>query len=512
MPAVRPYWKGYIKLALVSCPIGLTASSSGERVAFRQINKKTGNRLRQQLIDDETREPVEAHEKGRGYEYAKGSYLMIEDHELDAIEIESNHTIEIDSFVPREEIDERFLDSPYYIAPNEPVGQEAFAVTREAMRGKDMVALGRVVLSKRERVIMLQPWDKGLLGTTLRYPYELREAKDYFYDIADVKVEPELLALAQHILKTKEAKFDPTRFVDRYEQAVIEMLQQKQAGLPATVKTFPPPRSVTDLMEAFRQSLASVLAPKPRMTKASRPGHPSRRSLRLRSRGRARCCCRSRAGKPRSKQGRRKFRSRGGRRADVDGRALAYHFFHPPFPSPGLRRDCRLADFRDQYAGARAGPMTARGKDEDCGRLAAWAGLDLGGRHSQARRSACPAPGALRSIICPMAAAPRYLVIFILGDQRTHLGAFLLLLVTRHDQGLEGDRAAVGAAVLELLLVAVLLRSHLADQPFARIDLQPTMFDHIGFGRFDSRIIPFTSAYGLSALLRSIGDLMDFVE
>src|SRR5271156_5115934 len=182
---------------------------------------------------------------------------MIEDEELEAIEIESNRTIEIDSFVPRGEIDERFLDSPYYIAPNEPVGQEAFAVIREAMRGKGMVALGRVVLSKRERVIMLQPWDKGLLGTTLRYPYELREAKDYFYDIADVKVEPELLALAQHILKTKEAKFDPTKFVDRYEQAVLQMLEKKRAGLPtATVTAFPPPRNVVNLFEAFRQSLA----------------------------------------------------------------------------------------------------------------------------------------------------------------------------------------------------------------------------------------------------------------
>src|SRR3984885_5563164 len=146
MPAVRPYWKGYIKLALVSCPIGLwTASSSSERVAFRQLNKKTGNRLRQQLIDEGTREPVEGDNKGRGYEYAKGSYLMIEDQELEAIEIESNHTIEIDSFVPRSEIDERYLDSPYYIAPSDPVGQEAFAVIREAMRGKGMGALGRVV-------------------------------------------------------------------------------------------------------------------------------------------------------------------------------------------------------------------------------------------------------------------------------------------------------------------------------------------------------------------------------
>ena len=139
--------------------------------------------------------------------------------------------------------------------------RNSHAVIREAMRSEDMVALGRVVLSKRERVIMLQPWDSGLLGMTLRYPYELRDAKDYFYDIPDTKVEPELLALAQHILRTKEAKFDPTRFVDRYEQAaVVEMLQQKQAGLPATVKTFPPPRAVPDLMEAFRKSLAAVQA------------------------------------------------------------------------------------------------------------------------------------------------------------------------------------------------------------------------------------------------------------
>src|ERR1700677_1735136 len=124
MPPPRPYWKGYIKLALVSCPIALyTASSSSERVAFRQINKKTGNRLRQRLVDEVTGDTVEGSDKGRGYEYAKNSYLMVEDDELDAIAIESNHTIEIDSFVPRSEIDERYLDSPYYIAPNEPVGQ-----------------------------------------------------------------------------------------------------------------------------------------------------------------------------------------------------------------------------------------------------------------------------------------------------------------------------------------------------------------------------------------------------
>jgi DNA end-binding protein Ku len=258
LPTVRPYWKGYIKLALVSCPIALyTASSSSERVAFRQINKKTGNRLRQQLIDDATREPVEAADKGRGYEYAKNSYLLIEDEEIESIEVESNHMIEIDSFVPRSEIDERYLDSPYYIGPNDPVGQEAFAVIREAMRGKDMVALGRVVLAKRERVIMLQPWEKGLLGTTLRYPYEVRDSKDYFYDIPDVKIAPDMLTLAEHILQSKETKFDPSKFVDRYEQAVIQLLEKKQQGMPAPkAAAFVAPTNVVSLLDALRKSIA----------------------------------------------------------------------------------------------------------------------------------------------------------------------------------------------------------------------------------------------------------------
>src|SRR6266498_470751 len=207
---MRPYWKGYLKLALVSCPIALHAAcSTAERIAFRQINKATGNRLRQQLIDEETREPVAPEHKGRGYEVAKGQYLIVEDAELDAIEIESTHTIEIDSFVPRAQIDQRFLDTPYYITPSEPVGQETFAVIREAMRGKGMVALGRLVLSKRERVIALQAYDKGLLGTTLRYPYEVRNATDYFADLPELTVAPDMLKLAEHIVDSKATDFDP---------------------------------------------------------------------------------------------------------------------------------------------------------------------------------------------------------------------------------------------------------------------------------------------------------------
>ena len=258
MPPARPFWKGYLKLSLVACPIALyTGTSSTERVSFRQINKKTGNRLRQQLVDEVTREPVENEDKGRGYEYSKNAYILVDDDELDAIAIESNHTIEIDSFVPREQIDERYLDSPYYIMPNDQVGQEAFAVIREAMRGKSMVALARVVLAKRERVIMLQPWDKGLMGTTLRYPYEIRDAKEYFDDIPNVKVAPDMLKLAEHILNKKAADFDPSQFRDHYEEAVVEMLKKKQAGIPAPrERAAARPQNVVNLMDALRRSIA----------------------------------------------------------------------------------------------------------------------------------------------------------------------------------------------------------------------------------------------------------------
>ena len=265
----RPYWKGYLKLALVSCPIALyTASSSSERVSFRQINKKTGNRLRQQLVDEVTREPVEGEDKGRGYEYSKGAYIEVDDDELDAVAVESNHTIEIDSFVPRSQIDERYFDSPYYIIPNDQVGQEAFAVIRDAMRGKGMVALARVVLAKRERVIMLQPWDKGLMGTTLRYPYELRDSKEYFDDLPTVKVAPDMLKIAQHILETKEADFDPSQFVDHYEEALVEMLKKKQAGLATPKgKASEPPRNVINLMDALKKSVAADKGARPQAKK-----------------------------------------------------------------------------------------------------------------------------------------------------------------------------------------------------------------------------------------------------
>jgi DNA end-binding protein Ku len=263
--APRAYWKGYLKLSLVSCPIALYPASSGsERVSFNRINKKTGNRLRQQLVDAETGEPVEKEDVGRGYEYAKGQYLQIEDEEIEKIRIDSTHTINIDSFVPKAEIDNRYLESPYYIVPTDQVGQEAFAVIRDAIRAKGMVALGRIVLSRREHVIMLEAYDKGLLATTLRYPYEVRDKAAYFEDVADLKLPPDMKELAAHIVDSKTASFQPETFVDHYETALVELLRAKQAGRVIEAPgEAPAPQRVINLMDALRASISAETKKKP---------------------------------------------------------------------------------------------------------------------------------------------------------------------------------------------------------------------------------------------------------
>ncbi len=182
--APRANWKGYLRLSLVSCPIALyPASSLSEKVSFNRINRKTGNRLKQQNVDAETGEVVPRDDTVRGYEVAKGQYMVVEDEEIEAVQIESTRTIDIDRFVPKSEIDERYIDSPYYLAPDGAIGHEAFAVIRDTIAKLDMVAIGRVVLARREHVIALEPKGRGLVGTTLRYPYEVRDEKPYFEDI-----------------------------------------------------------------------------------------------------------------------------------------------------------------------------------------------------------------------------------------------------------------------------------------------------------------------------------------
>jgi DNA end-binding protein Ku len=271
--APRANWKGYLRLSLVSCPIALyPASSVSEKVSFNRINRKTGNRLKQQNVDSETGEVVPREDMARGYEVAKGQYLTVEDEELDAVQIESTRTIDIDQFVPRNEIDERYIDSPYYIAPDGQVGQDAFAVIRETIGKLNMVALGRVVLTRREHVIALEPKGRGLMGLTLRYPYEIRDEASYFEDIPELKLPKEMLDLATHIVNTKSGHFDPSLFQDRYENALIDLLKKKEAGEKVEpAREVAAPR-VVNLMDALRASINAEKkkAPAP-STEARRP-------------------------------------------------------------------------------------------------------------------------------------------------------------------------------------------------------------------------------------------------
>jgi len=253
----RAYWKGFLRLSLVTCPIELfPASSQAEKTHFHQINKKTGNRLRQQMVDEDTGRVVESDEKGRGYELSKGRYVEIEEDELKAVEIESTHTVDIDSFVPRSEIDKRYLDKPYYIAPGGKTGAEAFAVIRDAMKDKDRVALARIVRAHREHIIALEPLGKGMLGTTLRYDYEVRDEKDYFKGIPQPRIGKDMVKLAEHILDSKAGRFNPDKFKDQYENALKKLVRRKASGKKIQVAEPEEKKgNVIDLMEALRNSV-----------------------------------------------------------------------------------------------------------------------------------------------------------------------------------------------------------------------------------------------------------------
>jgi DNA end-binding protein Ku len=256
--APRPYWKGYLKLSLVSCAVALfPATSKSERISFNWLNRETGNRLRQQMVDSDSNEAVEREDRVRGFQVAKNDYLMIEDEDLDAVEIESSHTIEIESFVPRSEIDPVYFDSAYYLAPNDKVAEEAFAVIREAMNTQGVVGLGRAVISRRERLFVMEPRDNGILATALHYNYEVRDDDAYFDEIPDIKIPGEMLDLAKHIIQTKMGHFDIAKFEDRYENALIEMIRAKQAGRPVEVSKPQRPTNVTNLMDALRKSIAA---------------------------------------------------------------------------------------------------------------------------------------------------------------------------------------------------------------------------------------------------------------
>ncbi len=259
--APRAYWKGYLKLSLVSCPIALfPATSEREKISFHQINKETGNRIRYKKVDADTGDEVDNTGIVKGYEIAKGEYIELEPEELEAVAIESKRIIDIDEFVPKSEIDELYLRDPYYIVPDGDVGQQAFAVIREAIRKEGMVALAKIVFTSREHIIALEARGKGMVGVTLRYPYEVRAEDEYFDTIEDEKIPKDMLDLAIHIVDTKTGHFKPQQFKDQYEDALKDLLRKKQKGEKIERAKESEPSNVINLMDALRQSVKSAAA------------------------------------------------------------------------------------------------------------------------------------------------------------------------------------------------------------------------------------------------------------
>src|SRR5213595_3642831 len=261
--APRANWKGFLRLSLVTCPVALyPATSESEKVSFNQLNKQTGHRIKYVKVDADTGEEVSNEDIMKGYKVDTDTYVEVSKDELESIALESTRTIDIDEFVAKSSIDPRYLISPYYLVPDGKVGHDAFAVIRETIRNMDMVAIGRVVLTSREHIIGLEPLDKGLMGTLLRYPYEVRDPQEYFDDIQDVKVTKDMLDLAKHIVNQKSGRFEPEKFEDQYETALIDLINQKRAGKPITPKERPAAGTVVDLMEALRRSVGGAAVAK----------------------------------------------------------------------------------------------------------------------------------------------------------------------------------------------------------------------------------------------------------
>jgi len=312
VPSYRAYWKGFLKLSFVSCPIALyPATSAAERLSFRQVNRRTGHRLKHKLVDSVTGEAVDSSNKARGYEVGENEFLLVEDRDIErarserpppgTVEVsepprrespptvfaglrgqdheettaaadddddveemaprprpENTHTIEIERFLPAGQIDARYFEKPYYIVPREQIGQESFAVIRDAMRREGVIGLARVVLSSRERYFLVEPMGNGLRGVTLRFAQEVRGADDYFDEIPEIELPAEMMKLAQHIIRTKLDKFDLAMLEDHYRSALVRILRKKQAKRPAHAPAIKPSRAnVVSLMDALRRSIAA---------------------------------------------------------------------------------------------------------------------------------------------------------------------------------------------------------------------------------------------------------------
>jgi DNA end-binding protein Ku len=265
--AARSFWKGYLKLSLVTCPVAMSpATSDNEKVRFHTLNRKTNNRVLSRYVDSVTGKTVDEDDEVKGYERGENEFVMLEDDELEAVALDSTRTIDIDMFVPRDSIDWIWLDKPHYLTPDDQVGEEAFSVIRDAMASSKMVGISRLVMYRRERAVMLEPRDKGIVVWTLRYGDEVRGEKDYFGHIKAEKVEPKLMTLVETLIEERTRKWDPKMVQDPVQDRLLDIIAEKKKGhkRPARAKAeeTPPPSNVINIMDALRRSVKGDAAGK----------------------------------------------------------------------------------------------------------------------------------------------------------------------------------------------------------------------------------------------------------
>ena len=266
--AQRPFWKGYLKLSLVTCPVAMTpATTETERVRFHTLNAKSGNRVTTRYVDSISGKPVEEEEQARGYPRGEDDFLILEDEDLDAVALESTRTIDIDMFVPAGSVAWIWYEKPHYLVPNDAVGEEAFSVIRDAMASTETVGISRLVLYGRERAVLLRPRGRGLVLWTLRYGDEVRNEADYFSDLRQDKAEPELMTLVTRLIEQRKVPWDPAMVTDPVQAKLLEIIAAKTKGrkrVPRAKSSEKPVDNVVNIMDALRKSIASEARPKKR--------------------------------------------------------------------------------------------------------------------------------------------------------------------------------------------------------------------------------------------------------
>lgn len=268
--AARAIWKGYLRLTLVTCAVALyPAATDSNRIRFHKINRATGNRLRMRMVDEETGDEVDREDQARGFALGKEDMVTVTDEELDALAVEGTHMMDIAKFVPRDEIDPLYFDAPYFLAPQDKPSEEAFTIIRDAMKRQKIAALSKLVLHNRERVVLLEPRDRGLMATLLRWPYELRKQTEVFGDIpAESPADAELLDVAESIVKRKMGHWDPSEFKDSYEDALAALLEEKRTGHKPKAQKAPASTKPSGILAALRESLAQLEVKEPQPERA----------------------------------------------------------------------------------------------------------------------------------------------------------------------------------------------------------------------------------------------------